>query len=58
MKICKNHFDIVLYPATKCSQCAFKTHTRPCLWFEIVSTYPTLECGGIIKDTISDIFKF
>ena len=57
MKVCRNNFDIILYPVPKCSQCALRTHTRPCFWFKIVSTQATLECGGTIKDTISDIFK-
>lgn len=57
MKLCKNHFDIIINPVTKCSQCALKTHTRPCLWIKLVSIIPTLNCGGTITTSLSDIFK-
>lgn len=56
MKICKNHFDIILYPVTKCSQCALRTHRSPCLWLRVVGNR-TLTCGGIRQNSISDIFK-
>lgn len=57
MKICKNNLDIIVNPVTKCSQCALRTRTRPCLWIKLISIKVTLNCGGVTKDTISDIFK-
>lgn len=56
MKICKNHFDVLIQPTTKCSQCAFKRKTRPCFWIKLFIRY-TLDCGGIRLDGLSDIFK-
>lgn len=56
MKMCKNEFDIILYPVTQCYCCAFKRHMRPCLWFRMDGVKASLYCGGITKDTISDIF--
>ena len=57
MKICKNDLDIILYSVTRCSQCALRTRKSPCLWLRVVGMQDSLECGGITKDTISDIFK-
>ena len=57
MKICKNHFDIILYPVTQCSNCALRTRRNPCLWVRIVGTYNTMNCGGVRLDGLSDIFK-
>lgn len=57
MKICKNHFDIIINPVTKCSQCALRIKTRPCLWIKLISFKVTLECGGTITTSLSDIFK-
>ena len=56
MKICKNHFDIILYPVTKCSQCALRTYRSPCLWLRVVGN-SILTCGGIRQNSNSDIFK-
>jgi hypothetical protein len=57
MKICKNDSDIILYPVTKCSQCAIKTQIGLCKWFKIVGTHNSMDCGGIKTDILSDIFK-
>lgn len=57
MKLCKNHFDIIINPATKCSQCALRTRKSPCLWLRVVGNHRTLNCGGIRLDGLSDIFK-
>lgn len=56
MKFCKNEFDIILYPVTRCSECVFNAHMHSCLWLKI---YPvaTLDCGGVRTDILSDIFK-
>lgn len=56
MKICKNHFDIILHPITRCSQCALRTRRSPCLWLRVVGN-SILTCGGIRQNSISDIFK-
>ncbi len=56
MKICKNHFDIILYPVTKCSQCALRIYRSPCLWLRVAGK-SILNCGGIRQNSISDIFK-
>lgn len=56
MKICKNHFDILIKPVSKCAQCALKISTRPCLWLRINNLF-TLDCGGIRSYFLSDIFK-
>jgi hypothetical protein len=57
MKMCRNHFDIVIKPTTKCSECAFKKETRPCLWMKLLSFKVTFDCGGVITPSLSDIFK-
>ena len=57
MKLCKNHFDIIIKPTTKCSECALRVKTRPCLWIKLVSIKVTLDCGGIRATSLSDIFK-
>ena len=57
MKICKNHFAVIIFPVDKCSQCAIRTRTRPCLWLKIVGTHRTLNCGGVRLNGLSDIFK-
>lgn len=58
MKICKNEFDIILHPVVRCYQCAFKGRTGQCLQLRIFGGIKSsMFCGGITKDTISDIFK-
>lgn len=57
MKICKNNLDIILYPVTRCSECAIRARRSPCLWLRIVGTKRAWPCGGIKADTLSDIFK-
>lgn len=57
MKICKNKFDIILHPVVRCYQCAFKGRTSQCLQLRIFGIKSSMFCGGITKDTISDIFK-
>lgn len=58
MKICKNEFDIILHPVVRCYQCAFKGRTGLCLQLRIFGGIKSsMFCGGITKDTISDIFK-
>lgn len=57
MKICKNNSDIILYPVTKCSSCAFDTGLRPCLWLKVVDTHSFIDCGGIESRNLSDIFR-
>lgn len=56
MKICKNEFDIILYPVTRCSQCALNTSKRPCLWLKICPK-ARVDCGGVKTDVLSDIFR-
>lgn len=56
MKICKNDFDIIIYPTIKCSECVFNTRMRPCLWLR-VSYKVTPDCGGVRANVLSDIFK-
>lgn len=46
MKMCKNEFDIILYPVTQCYCCAFKRHVRLCLWFRMDDVKASLYCGG------------
>lgn len=57
MKICKNHFDILIKHVSRCSECAFKRETRPCLWVKLMLPKYTLNCGGIKAISLSDIFK-
>lgn len=57
MKICKNHFDVLIKPVTKCSECALKVKTRPCLWIKLIRIQVTLNCGGVRAPFLSDIFK-
>jgi hypothetical protein len=56
MKICKNKFDIILYPVARCSECGLDTHMRPCLWLKLYGK-ATLDCGGVKTNILSDIFK-
>lgn len=56
MKICKNNLDVIVKPVPKCAQCALRINTRPCLWIKI-SNLATLDCGGVIVPSLSDIFK-
>lgn len=56
MKICKNNFDIALYPVTKCSQCVLNTRTHLCLWLKVYYK-ASLDCGGVRVNILSDIFK-
>lgn len=58
MKLCKNDLDIILYPVVRCYQCAFKGCTDQCLQLRMFGGLKSwMSCGGITKDTISDIFK-
>jgi hypothetical protein len=57
MKICKNNLDIRLWPLTRCSVCAIRTKTRPCLWVKALGLPETIQCGGISVNVLSDIFK-
>ena len=57
MKICKNDSTIILYPVIRCSDCAIRTKSSPCLWLRVVGTYRSRSCGGIRIDVLSDIFK-
>ena len=57
MKLCKNHYDVLINPTTKCSECVLKVKTRPCLWIKLFSFKVTFNCGGIITTSLSDIFK-
>lgn len=57
MKICKNQFDVIIFHVDKCYQCALRTRRSPCLWIKVVGTKLAWPCGGVIQDTISDIFK-
>lgn len=56
MKICKNNSDIILYPLAICHSCAFNPLTR-CLWVKAIKYMPSVGCGGIKADTLSDIFR-
>lgn len=55
MKICKNDFDIILYPVSKCSQCVLRVYRSSCLWLKIGKSL--MNCGSIRADVLSDIFK-
>lgn len=57
MKMCKNHFDVLINPTTKCSECVLRVKTRPCLWIKLISIKVTLNCGGVRATSLSDIFK-
>ena len=57
MKICKNHFDVLINTVTKCSECAFKREARPCFWIKLIRARYTLDCGGVRATSLSDIFK-
>jgi hypothetical protein len=57
MKICKNNLDIRLCPLPRCSECAIRTKTRPCLWSKAVRLQHILNCGGRRINVLSDIFK-
>ena len=57
MKICKNGVDIILYPVTKCSQCELRTRSSVCIWSKIVGTCRPINCGSIMIDVLSGIFK-
>lgn len=56
MKICKNHFDIVVYPVSSCKQCAFGVNTQKCWWVDAFKKF-SFDCGGVIIQSTSDIFK-
>lgn len=56
MKICKNNFDIVLYPVSSCNVCAFGSSTKNCYWLPLFKK-ASLMCGGTTVERISDIFK-
>lgn len=55
MKICKNNFDIVVYPVTTCGCCAFGMSTKTCIWISIFKKY-SFNCGGVVIQSKSDIF--
>lgn len=56
MKICKNDFDIILQPLRSCTICGFTRKGRSCFWVTLFKEY-RWTCGGMVQDTISDIFK-
>lgn len=56
MKICKNDFDIILQPLKRCAICGFARKGRSCFWVTLFKEY-RWTCGGVVQDTISDIFK-
>lgn len=55
MKICKNNFDIAVYPVTTCDLCVFGANTQQCCWRSIFKKY-SFNCGGVITHLTSDIF--
>ena len=55
MKMCKNHFDVLIKRVTKCSECVLKVKARPCLWIKL-GFKSTFDCGGIRTTSLSDIF--
>lgn len=56
MKICKNNFNIVVYPVTACGLCAFGISTKECYWLDVFKKY-SFNCGGVAVQSLSDIFK-
>jgi hypothetical protein len=56
MKICKNNFDIVVYPVGSCNHCAFGVSTQKCWWVDIFKKF-SFDCGGAVTHLTSDIFK-
>ena len=56
MKICKNNFDIALYPVSSCNVCAFGSSTKNCYWLSLFKK-ASLQCGGTTVERISDIFR-
>ena len=57
MKICKNGIDIILYLVTSCSRCELKTCLSVCIWSKVVRTRRLMDCGAIMTNILSDIFK-
>lgn len=56
MKICKNNFDVALYPVSSCNICAFGSYTKTCHWLSVFKR-ASLTCGGVTTVRASDIFK-
>jgi hypothetical protein len=56
MKICKNNFNVATYPVTSCGHCAFGTSTKTCFWVSVFKKY-SFNCGGVVTQSMSDIFK-
>lgn len=56
MKVCKNHFDIIVYSLSNCEGCAFEVTTKRCCWVDIIKNY-SFNCGGVAAQSLSDIFK-
>lgn len=56
MKICKNNFDIVVYPVSTCERCALGVIAKRCYWVDIIKNY-SFDCGGVVAQSLSDIFK-
>lgn len=56
MKLCKNNFDVALYPVSSCGICAFGTSTKTCSWLRVFKK-ASLQCGGTTVERGSDIFK-
>jgi hypothetical protein len=56
MKLCKNNFDIAVYPVTTCGLCAFGMSTKKCYWIDIFKKH-SFNCGGAVTHLTSDIFK-
>ena len=56
MKICKNNFNVIVYPVTSCNRCAFGASAKNCYWLSIFKK-ASLECGGTVVNSTSNIFK-
>lgn len=55
MKICKNNFDVALYPVSSCNVCAFGSSTKNCYWLPVCKK-ASLTCGGVTTLRLADIF--
>ena len=55
MKICKNNFDVALYPVSSCNVCAFGSCTKNCYWLQVCKK-ASLTCGGVTTLRLADIF--
>lgn len=56
MKLCKNNFDIVVYPVSRCGLCAFGTNIKQCCWIDVFKKH-SFNCGGAVTHLTSDIFN-